>query len=293
MSNFQTGILAPLPRGARYLFFSLNASTNIKQVLATLVSITDGDATVVGFGQSLVLALQSKIPGLQVFPNYVSSGIDIVSTPCALWCWLRENDRGVLVHKTIALRDALAQAFTLTKVIDAFQYADSRDLTGFVDGTENPKNDDAISAAIVKEQGVGMDGSSFVAVQQWVHNLEKFTSMSPMDQDASFGRRKSDNVELTDVPPSAHVKRTAQESFQPAAFVLRRSMPWADEAHQGLVFVAFGRSFVAFDAQLKRMLGLDDGITDALFQFTKPVSGNYFWCPPMREGKLDLRALGV
>lgn len=293
MSNFQPGILAPVPRGARYLSFSLHVNISPAKSLAALNAFFDGDSMVVGIGQSLALALQKVVPGLQAFPSYVGAGIDIVSTPCALWCWLRDDDRGALVHKTIALRDALASAFTLTKVIDAFQYADSRDLTGFIDGTENPKNDDAVSAAIVKGLGVGMDGSSFVAVQQWVHNMEKFMSMSTTDQDASIGRRRTDNVELTDAPPSAHVRRTAQESFQPAAFVVRRSMPWADENQQGLVFVAFGRSVAAFDAQLKRMVGLEDGITDALFQYTKPISGSYFWCPPVRGGSLDLRALGL
>jgi putative iron-dependent peroxidase len=89
------------------------------------------------------------------------------------------------------------------------------------------------------------------------------------------------------------VKRTAQESFEPEAFILRRSMPWADDTGAGLVFVAFGRSFDAFEAILRRMVGAEDGVTDALFKFTRPVSGSYFWCPPVIDGKLDLRAVGL
>jgi putative iron-dependent peroxidase len=61
----------------------------------------------------------------------------------------------------------------------------------------------------------------------------------------------------------------------------------------GLVFVAFGKSFDAFDAQLRRMVGTDDGVADALFRFTRPVTGAYFWCPPLRNGRIDLRALGL
>jgi putative iron-dependent peroxidase len=49
----------------------------------------------------------------------------------------------------------------------------------------------------------------------------------------------------------------------------------------------------AFEAQLRRMAGLDDGITDALFKFTRPVTGAYFWCPAMRRGRLDLAPLGL
>lgn len=117
--------------------------------------------------------------------------------------------------------------------------------------------------------------------------------MTTAQQDQAIGRRRSDNAELDDAPPSAHVKRTAQESFEPEAFMLRRSMPWADATMAGLVFVAFGKSFDAFEAQLRRMIGAEDGIIDALFGFTRPVSGAYFCCPPMQLGRLDLRALGL
>jgi putative iron-dependent peroxidase len=130
-------------------------------------------------------------------------------------------------------------------------------------------------------------------VQQWVHDLDKFAAMPRKKQDDSIGRRKSDNKELGNAPPSAHVKRTAQESFSPEAFVLRRSMPWVDARQAGLVFVAFGKSVDAFEAQLKRMAGAEDGTVDALFTFTRPVTGAYFWCPPVKNGRLDLRAIGL
>jgi len=117
--------------------------------------------------------------------------------------------------------------------------------------------------------------------------------MTVAAQDAMVGRRRSDNEELEDAPPSAHVKRTAQESFTPEAFVVRRSMPWTAGAQAGLLFVAFGHSFDAFEAQLRRMAGLDDGVVDALFQMSRPVTGAHFWCPPLRNGQLDLQALGL
>jgi len=41
------------------------------------------------------------------------------------------------------------------------------------------------------------------------------------------------------------------------------------------------------------MIGADDGIWDALFRFTRPVSGSYFWCPQVQTGRIDLRALGI
>jgi putative iron-dependent peroxidase len=293
MSEAQPGILGPVPRLARYLTFSLTELARAGKALQSLRDVADGDKTVVGFGQPLVLGVGGRIGGLRTFPSYAGAAFTVPSTPAALWCWLRGEDRGELLHRSRSILRAVSSAFSPDSVIDAFQYGASRDLTGYEDGTENPKEKKAIEAAIVQGQDEGLDGSSFVAVQQWVHDLDRFDSMSRADQDNAVGRRKSDNEELQDAPPSAHVKRTAQETFTPHAFVVRRSMPWADGARAGLVFVAFGKSLDAFEAQLKRMVGAEDGITDGLFKFTRPISGSYFWCPPMRNGRLDLRALGL
>ena len=117
--------------------------------------------------------------------------------------------------------------------------------------------------------------------------------MSPLARDQAVGRRRTDNVELDDAPASAHVKRTAQESFEPAAFTWRRSMPWVQGDEGGLMFVSFGASFDGFEAQLRRMSGAEDGVRDALFGMSQPVSGAYFWCPPAGPAGLDLHAVGL
>lgn len=293
MSEIQQGILADVPAAARHLFFTVTPDNQPARALRALVNLVDGEAIVVGLGLSLVQSLGKNVPGLSVFPRYAGAGIDVPSTPSALWCWLRGDDRGELLHRTRQVERALAPDLVLTQAIDAFRYQSGRDLTGYEDGTENPKGEDAIEAAIVKNAGTGLDGASFVAVQQWLHNLDHFDAMQPEEQDNVIGRHRLSNEELADAPASAHIKRTAQESFDPEAFVLRRSMPWADDKRAGLVFVAFGKSTVAYEALLARMVGTEDGISDALFRFTRPLTGAYFWCPPMKKGRLDLSAVGI
>ncbi len=283
----QPGILADVPRLARYLFFQLDAEGDVGGALRSLKSVPAGGQCVVGIGGMTVEALGGDIPALRELEPLVGPGFAIPVTPCALVLWLRGDDRGDLVHATHALAGALEPTFELSQVIDAFQHRDGRDLTGYEDGTENPTGE-AASAA-----GIAEDGSSFVVVQQWVHDLEAFEALDEEERDHAIGRRISDNEEIEDAPESAHVKRTAQEDFEPPAFIVRRSMPWADEAREGLVFVAFGRSLDAFEQLQRRMVGLDDGIVDALFGFTKPETGDTFWCPPMGDDGLDLSALGL
>lgn len=193
--------------------------------LADLAAAADGSELVVGIGQSLISALDCEIPGMRVFPSLANLGIEIPSTSAALWCWLRGNDRGELYHRAKDIEEMLAPALRLTDVVDAFEYRDARDLSGYEDGTENPKGDEAIDAVFVSGQGAGMDGSSFVAVQQWLHDLEYLRGMSDSERDDIVGRHIADNEEFDEAPESAHVKRTAQESYEPPAFVVRRSMP--------------------------------------------------------------------
>jgi putative iron-dependent peroxidase len=282
MTTPQAGILLPLPPFARYLTFTLLPEADIATGLKALADVVDGRDTVAGIGLAPLSALNITVPGLRAFPALSGPGVDLPATPAALWLWLRGEDRGELLHRARRLEAALATVFRPDECWDAFKHADGRDLSGYEDGTENPQGEAAAAAALAA------DGSSLVAVQRWQHDFARFEAMAPADQDASIGRRRADNVELIDAPESAHVKRTAQESFSPEAFVLRRSMPWVEGRAAGLLFVAFGATLNPFEAQMKRMLGLEDGIVDALFRFTRPRSGAYFWCPGMQDGKLAL-----
>lgn len=302
-SLHQPGILEPIPPVARFCFFApaggdLDAGA-LKEALTRLSPLADGSDVVVGIGPSLVQALGCQVPQLHEFPSDFSGhGVQVPVTPGAVWCWIRGEDLGHLLHLTRKVQRALEPAFVLQHVVDGFRHGWSetgfgKDLTGFEDGTENPKGDDALQAAFAHGVGDGIDGSSYVAVQQWLHDLDAFEALGDQEKDAHFGRRLADNEEIEDAPETAHVKRTAQESFDPPAFVLRRSMPWMAGMEAGLLFVAFGKSHQAFEQQMRRMAGQDDGIVDAMFRISKPVNGAYFWCPPMRDGRLDLRRLGL
>lgn len=289
----QSAILDPIPDYARHLFFDLKPTADPRSALQALAAACDGSAVVMGVGVGIAEALGVTVAGLRGFPELTDARPAIPATQHALWLWLRGAEPGNLLLQGHVLEALAAPAFTLVQAIDSFCHQDSRDLTGYEDGTENPKDEAAVEAAIAQGQGAGIDGSSFAAVQQWLHDFPTFDAMPRSEQDNSFGRRRDDNEEIEDAPPSAHVKRTAQEDFEPEAFVVRRSMPWVAGADAGLVFLAFGKSFDAFEAQLRRMTGHDDGISDALFGFTRPLTGGYYWCPPVGVSGIDLEVLGM
>ncbi|NMO14258.1 Dyp-type peroxidase [Pyxidicoccus fallax] len=291
-SNHQPGILEPHCAVGRTLTFRIAPGTDIVAALRRLRDGFPPELGVVGLGAPTVLALGKRVPGLRVFPAMSGPACSVPSTQQALWFMLRGRDRGAVFDASRSLRKLMGDAFLTVDVMDTFTYHGGRDLTRFEDGTENPKGDDAVEAAIVSE-GEGLRGSSFVAVQRWVHDLARFEGFEPRERNHVIGRDAETNEELEDAPPTAHVKRTAQESFEPAAFMVRRSMPWASADREGLEFIAYVAKLEGFEQMLRRMVGEEDGQADGLFRFSFPISGGYYWCPPLANGKLDLRALGL
>lgn len=148
MSYYQSGILAaPVPSQARHLFFALESIAALPQALDQLLARIDGASAVAGFGASLVKALGARVQGLKAFPGLTGVGVDNPSTQHALWVWLHGDERGELMHRSNELEAALAPAFRLVQMNEAFRHKTGHDLTGYEDGTENPEDEAAVAAA--------------------------------------------------------------------------------------------------------------------------------------------------
>lgn len=261
------------------------------KALKRVVAGYDLDWGTLGIGEPLTMALRRKVPGLSTFPAMSAPGSGVPSTQHGMWLMLAGATQGAIFATLQKVRMLLGRDFVIVDSMATFHNA-SHDLSGYEDGTENPKGAKAVKAAIVAS-GPGLAGSAFVGVQRWVHDLDYFNGLSQARRDNAIGRRLSDNEELEHAPKSAHVKRTAQEDFEPNGFMVRRSMSFASERAKGLEFIAYMAHLDTFTRQMRHMAGLDDGIADALFQFSRPVTGAYYWCPPVRGGRADLRILGL
>ncbi len=275
-------VLEPVRPSARFLHFDLIGDP--AEGLRALSQKPWDNDIILGVG-----APAARVEGLKPFPSHFPL---FASTQHALWASTAHAEKGAQLEAGMRLARTLRGTFELVEEVDGFSYLGGRDLSGFVDGTENPHGDAATDAAVVSGRGA-LDGGSFCAVQKWVHDLSALDRMTEMARDHVIGRRLEDDEELADAPPSAHVKRAAQESYDPPAFMVRRSMPWGGVKEHGLYFLAYVESLARFEKMLSRMSGIDDGIVDGLFSFSRPVSGGYYFCPPLTDGRLDLRALGL
>jgi putative iron-dependent peroxidase len=285
--RFQPAILAPAPAVARFVSFALHPAADGAAVLATLAALEADPQTVMGVGVPLA---GLSVPGLRAFPGDLPP---FPSTQGALWLALAHGDGSRMFDAGRAFANRFRGALMVVEEVDAFAYRGGRDLSGFEDGTANPVGDEAVQAAIVSGRGRGLDGGAFVAVQRWIHDLEAVDRMTATARAGAIGRDPQSNEELGDAPASAHVKRTEQESFDPPAHIVRRSMPYGGIREHGLNFIAYGESLDRFERQLRRMAGRDDGIPDGLLSFTRAVSGSYYFCPPLAGARYDLSAFGA
>ncbi len=287
----QPGILAPVPILGRSLTFQLQPAGDVRLALKNLQRGFQPGRGVVGLGEPVSSWIGQKIPDLRPFPALAGSSCTVPSTQAALWISLQGTNRSELFDESERVAALLENGFVLDDALDMFKYGSGRDLTGYEDGTENPKDAEAVEASIV---GTGaLRGSSYVAVQRWVHDLRRFRAFPKTEQDLMVGRERDSNDEIEDAPATAHVKRSEQESFEPDVFMLRRSMPWATAHEKGLEFISYVENLDRFERVMRRMAGLEDGVVDALFTFSKPVTGGYYWCPPVVDDRIDLSLLSI
>lgn len=170
----------------------------------------------------------------------------------------------------------------------AFRYLDARDLTGFIDGTENPSEAaERREVALIGEEDADFAAGSYVIAQRYVHHLERWEHMPPQEQEGIIGRSKPDSVELNDTrkPATAHIARVVIEENGEELEIVRHSLPYGSAAgDSGLFFLAYARDLTIFDKMLRRMFGLSgDGLHDRLMEFTEPVSGGYFFAPSLEQ----------
>jgi putative iron-dependent peroxidase len=189
--------------------------------------------------------------------------------------WLSGSAYDVIFDTARAVIAAVEDVGVVADETSSWPYHHDRDLTGFIDGTENPTLIEATDVVLVPEGEPGT-GGTVLLLQKWAHDARKWESLPVESQEAIIGRTKPDSVELEDLPPDSHVASTDQEVF---GDVFRRNMPYGTVTDHGTMFVGFCRDKRPLEAMLASMAGLTNGTRDALTRYTRPVTGAYYFVP--------------
>jgi porphyrinogen peroxidase len=175
-------------------------------------------------------------------------------------------------------RGAIAELADLARVAEetsSWPYRHDLDLTGFIDGTENPTLIDVPEVALVADGTPGA-GGTVLLLQKWLHESAAWEKLPVAEQEQVIGRTKLDSVELEDRKPDSHVGSTDQDRF---GKIFRRNMPYGTVGEHGTMFVGFSAEQRRLSAMLEGMSGRVGGVRDALTRFTRPLTGAYYFVP--------------
>jgi len=290
----QAGIFALGTSSHAYLEFDILDAKRSKEFVSTICSIreprttTGGVNFVIGFRPEL---WRDTVPddapkGVEGFNSAIHGVEDFVmpATQHDALVLLSGSAYDVLFDMARTVIRDLAGLASLGKETSSWSYRHDRDLTGFIDGSENPTLLDAPSAALLPE-GVPGAAGSVLLLQKWKHKTAEWEALSDDRQEQIMGRTKADSIELENKPEDSHVARTDQDEF---GNIFRRNMPYGDVQAHGTMFVGFSADQQRLSKMLESMAGLVTGKRDALTRFTEPLTGAYYFVPSV-EGLRKLR----
>jgi putative iron-dependent peroxidase len=238
-----------------------------------------------------VLSPVKRPAGLRQFRAIDAGGLHAPSTGGDVLVHLLSKRPDLNFKLARRVRDELGEAVEVMDEVHGFRYLDSRDLTGFIDGTENPKGKERAPAALIGREDPDFAGGSYVFTQRYVHNLAKWATVPVNEQERIIGRRKRDSKELSEKqkPATAHIARTVIEEHGEELEIVRHSFPYGNVNDAGLFFIAYCRTLDIPERMLRRMMGTaGDGLHDRLMEFSQAVTGAHFFAPSLNV----LKALG-
>lgn len=298
MPREQLGICAEGNLHSIYLMFNANDGVedklrpSIANVAQYIYELTDQYADsafngFVGIGANFwdTYYPESRPALLKPFPAMSEGNRDAPAIEYDLFIHIR-CDRFDILH---LVANEINQMFEdLVELVDeerGFRFMDSRDLTGFVDGTENPKGRHRQQVALVAEEDPEFKSGSYIHVQKFAHNLSKWHRLPVKKQEDIYGRTKQDDIEYEseDKPLTSHTKRVnLKDAAGNSMEILRQSMPYGSVKEQGLIFISSCKTPDNFEQMLRSMVyGDGHGNHDHLMQFTKALTGSSFFAPSL------------
>ncbi|MET9731923.1 Dyp-type peroxidase [Streptomyces sp. NPDC006458] len=220
-------------------------------------------------------------PGLHPFRELAGPRHRAVSTPGDLLFHIRADRQDLCFALTTEILKRLSDLATVEDEVQAFSYLDSRNLLGFVDGTENPVGPTAAETALIGAEEPGFEGGSYVMVQKYLHEVDAWEKLTVEEQEHAIGRTKLTNLEIN--APGSHVDvNTLTDPDGAELRILRGAMPFGrpGRGEFGTYFIAYARDPEVTETMLRRMyLGTPETGPDPLLDFSRAVTGTRFYVP--------------
>lgn len=207
------------------------------------------------------------------------------ATPGDLLFHIKAETMDVCFELAGRIVKAMDGAVTVVDEVHGFRFFDNRDLLGFVDGTENPVDDEALAAAAVGDEDPDFAGGSYVHIQKYLHDMAAWDALPVTEQERVIGRTKADDIEFDDdvKPANSHIAlNVITDDDGNELDIVRHNMPFGSvgAGESGTYYIAYSRSPETTERMLRNMfLGDPPGNTDRILDFSTAVTGGMFFAP--------------
>jgi porphyrinogen peroxidase len=292
-------IAAALSRAAIFLVLTVKPGVENRAVLRSFCAdlsailravefrdIEAGLSCVLGFGSEAWDRLfgAPRPAELRPFREIRSGGRHAVATPGDLLFHIRAKRMDLCFELATQIMARLADAVEPVDEVHGFRYFDDRDLIGFVDGTENPRGQEAVDAVTIGAEDAEFAGGTYVIVQKYLHDMAGWEKLSTEAQERIIGRKKLSDIELDESvkPTCSHSSLTTIEENGQEIKILRDNMPFGrpTQGEFGTYFIGYSKSPSTIELMLQNMfVGRPPGNYDRLLDFSRAVTGNLFFVP--------------
>lgn len=206
------------------------------------------------------------------------------STPGDVLFHIRANRMDLCFELAARILTNVKNEVEVVDTVQGFRYFDNRDLLGFVDGTENPTAQAAINATLIGDEDPDFSGGSYVIVQKYLHDMDRWNAIPVEQQEKIIGREKLSNIELKDTnkPDYAHTVLTNIEENGEEVEIIRDNMPFGDpgKGEFGTYFIGYSNKPERILLMLKNMfIGKPRGNYDRILDVSRAVTGSLFYIP--------------
>jgi porphyrinogen peroxidase len=292
-------VIQPLRRAAIFLVLTIAAGPESETAVRSICADLSALVRAVGFRDSsaelsCVLGIGSdawdrlfgspRPAELHPFREIVAGSRQAVSTPGDLIFHIRGERQDLCFELETQILMRLGEAVATVDEVAAFRYFDSRDVLGFVDGTENPVDDEAVQAVHIGEEDSSFISGSYVIVQKYLHDLAAWNALPTETQEKIVGRTKLSDVELDDSvkPTSAHNALTTivENGVEKKIFRANGTFGRPGQGEFGTYFIGYARSPRVIEQMLQNMfIGRPPGNYDRLLDVSRAATGTLFFVP--------------
>lgn len=226
----------------------------------------------------------NKPKELETFKGIKGDKYDAPATKADLFFHVRANSQAVVYAVIDQLMTYLQPVTTTVDETHGFHNFEGRAAVEFIDGTENPVNDEAVKWGVIGDEDPEFVNGSYAFAQKFNHRMGAWKNLPTETQEKIIGRHKYSDLELdeSEKDPRAHNIVAQDKRGGETHNIVRMNVPFwrpGKEGREGAgtYFIGYARYWDVTRQMEENMFTKNDRLLD----YSTAVTGTLFFIPSL------------